>query len=226
LVTLLAWADHLNVAPLKPNRFFEAKAAGRLARVETDKRRTLSFSPFWPGRILSVVTTLLSVVAAAIVVSIDWRVLLLPFGWWSPLLSLAAAVVSFGIVFGRKGAWFGNYLYGIANVKNMAHFAIIIDPEPALILCFFGGPLTYAVAITPLAAWSVPGYLAVAILGPVVLFYSSILGLFARTTRFYLYRPNPYIDMYHDPSSRYWLRTGISKTLIVEPAETNLLSTH
>lgn len=114
------------------------------------------------------------------------------------------------------------------NSEGIAHFSTIIDFDSDFFagILIFVGPLAYAVAITALAAWSVLGYLAAAILGPLALFYCSCLDFFARTTRFYPYRPNLYIDMYDDPLSRHWLQAGVSQTLIVEPAETNLLSTH
>ena len=54
LVTLLAWSDILNARPTKPNRFFEAKSAGRLQEIEADRRRTISFSLLWPARIIHV----------------------------------------------------------------------------------------------------------------------------------------------------------------------------
>ncbi|MGH3941400.1 MAG: NACHT domain-containing protein [Pseudonocardiaceae bacterium] len=238
LVTLLAWAQHLDVAPLKPNRFFEAKRAGRLARVETDKRRTLSVCLFWPGRILSAAGTLLSVAAAAIVVSLDWRVLLLPIGWLSPLLSLAAAAAPFGIIYFLDtrvsslfsyGSWARRYLTIDISSEYTSHFMGYFDDKVDSEIIFWTGlylgPLAYTVAVTPLAAWSVPGYLAAAILGPLVLFWFPILDLFARTSQFYIYRPNPYIDMYDEPSSQHWLQTGVSKPLTVELTETNLLST-
>ena len=67
LVTLLAWADFLDVMPSAPNRFFEAKAVGRLDRIETDLRRTVSFSLCWPARFLSGLE-LIAATAAAIAV--------------------------------------------------------------------------------------------------------------------------------------------------------------
>jgi hypothetical protein len=68
LVTLLAWADYLNVVPTAPNRFFKAKAARRLARVETDRQKTVGFSLFWPARIggsIPIVAALCASVAGA-----------------------------------------------------------------------------------------------------------------------------------------------------------------
>jgi hypothetical protein len=235
VVTLLAWAYFLGVVPAQPNRFFEAKAAGRLDRVETDERRTLSFSLFWPGRILSGGGTLLSVVAAVTVVSTDWHVLLRPFGWWSPLISLAVAAVPFVITLGLsawaggrpEGSWPKVYLTTGADSEDaLAHIFFAASPVSGMVAwcVFVGGPVAYAMAIAPVVAFSLPAYLAMAILGPIILFYLPVLDLCGPNARFYLYRPNRYIDMYDDPRSRNWLRPATVQR-IAEPAEANLLRT-
>lgn len=92
-------------------------------------------------------------------------------------------------------------------------------------LCvFLGGPVAYAMAIAPVASFSLPTYLATAILGPIISFYLPFLNFCERNTRLYLYRPNQYIDMYDDPRSRNWLRPATAQR-IAEPAEANLLRT-
>jgi hypothetical protein len=95
LVTLLGWADYLQVAPTEPNRYFEAKAAGRLNRVEADRRRSLSFVPLSPVRILH---TILILTASAIAISImitNPAQLIRPYGWWTLIAWIGAAIVSF-----------------------------------------------------------------------------------------------------------------------------------
>lgn len=229
LVTLLTWADTVAVAPAQPNRFFEAKAADRLARVERDKRRTLSFSLFWPARILNTAATLLSVGAAIAILIDNWRVLSQPFGWWSPLLSLALVAVSF-FSFTLLSSWAGDqpkdsraYRYfaippdDVAN-DDVAHIATLPRSEAGRWVLLFAGPIAYVIAIAPIAAVSVPGYFTAAIVGPPVLFFWPTLGLCARTTRYYLYRPNPYIDIYDDPQSRHWLTPGPERLPTTEPA--------
>jgi hypothetical protein len=72
---------------------------------------------------------------------------------------------------------------------------------------------------------SLPGYLAVAILGPFILFWLPTFDLFASTTRFYLYRPNLYIDMYEDPRSQYWLVRSSGSPAVVEPIRAEQPST-
>ena len=38
-----------------------------------------------------------------------------------------------------------------------------------------------------------------------VVFYAAALNICARSTRYYLYKPNEYVDVYDDPRSRHWL---------------------
>lgn len=92
LVTLLTWADRLDVAPTDPNRFFQAKAARHLGRIEADRRRTISFSLCWPARIFSGLVLAFAFPAAIIVLVTHPGLLWHPFGWWS-LLLLAGMIV-------------------------------------------------------------------------------------------------------------------------------------
>lgn len=210
LVTLLAWSDKLGVAPAQANRFFEAKAAGRLASVERDERRTVSFSLFWPARIVNAAATVLSVAAVGAVLFYDWHVLLRPFGWWWPLLALAwvsvplfAIVVLVGWAGQRpKDSWAYHHLNAETNNAHIAPESISFGMQAVLVL---SGPLAYATAITPVADSSMPAYLLLAALGPTILFYAPALSLADRANRYHLYRPNPYIDVYDDPRSRHWL---------------------
>lgn len=166
--------------------------------------------------------------------STDWHVLLRPFGWWSALISLAVAVVPFVITLGLtywadarpEDSWPKGRLTVDAGPEGSAHIVAAFFGFGWVVLpcVFFGAPVAYAMAIAPVAAFSLPAYLATAILGPFILFYLPFLDLCGRNTRLYLYRPNPYIDMYDDPRSRNWLRSATAQR-IAEPAEANLLRT-
>lgn len=107
---------------------------------------------------------------------------------------------------------------------DIAHIADSFSSDGMSLCVFLGGSVAYAMAIAPVAAFSLPAYLATATLGPIILFCLPVTDLLARNTRFYLYRPNPYIDMYDDPQSRNWLRPATAQR-ITEPAEANLLPT-
>jgi hypothetical protein len=218
LVTLLAWADYLEVSPAKPNRYFEAKAAGRLGRVETDRRRTISFSLGLPARVLSGLGLLAALTVSTVVLMTDPATLLRPFGWWSPLLSLGAGLAAFGILYGLSSwvdtrptdSWQERFL-DVPSPRESGNLVLrLIFPWPLPVGAptFFGLPILYVVATAPLATATLPGYLAVAVAAPLLLYWLPLLNLAARTTRFYLYRPNEYIDVYDDPRSRHWVGSG------------------
>jgi NACHT domain len=228
LVSLLAWADWLDVVPAQPNRFFQAKMASRLSSVERDKRRTLGFSLFWPARVISAAATLLSVGAAAAILILDWRALLHPFGGWSPIVSLAlvAASVVGAVMFSAwaearpEESWSYRRL-AVSDEKDMAHILAINDSEVWKITAYYAGPVAYVVAITPVAALSIPGYVAVAIIGPAILFVTPIMKFVGNAARYYVYRPSRFIDMYDDPRSQHWLTPGSARAPIAEPVETS-----
>lgn len=221
LVTLLAWAEHLNVMPARPNRFFEAKKAGRLRRLESDRRRTVSFSLFWPARIYTAVGTLLALAGAAAVIATEPRMLLQPVGWWSPLLSVGAAVTSFAIflyisLLGEKfpeASRFRPYLASETPMGVGGHIGEVFARfgtsgevhHGSAFAALLTGPLAFTVAITHVATLPVVTYLSIAVGAPLLLFWFPALDFCARTTRFYLYRPSPYVDAYDDPQSKLWL---------------------
>jgi hypothetical protein len=214
LVTLLAWADHLGVAPARPNRFFQAKAAGFLGRLEADKRHTVSYSLYRTGLILTSVGTALAVLAAVGVLVLDRHALLRPFGWWSPLLWLGTAVVSYALfavllILGEE-AGPDSWLYYLDEEYGPDGGHIRLSPRFSEVGCLLGlaGPIAFSVAVAPLAGRSLPAYLAAAMLGLPLVFWLPATTLFSRRTRFYLYRPNDFIDAYDDPGSAHWLRPG------------------
>ncbi|MGN9906569.1 NACHT domain-containing protein [Phytohabitans sp. LJ34] len=217
LVTLLAWAEYLEVAPDTLNRFYQAKAEGRLARVEVDRSRTVTVSLFWPARVVNAVGAVAALAGTVNVAVFEWRALIRPFGWWSPLLHLAPAVAAFGLAIGiilwgekgREGSW-RRYL-DEADTKVRSGHAVSTAAErfPNAFLIVFVillVPLAYAVAAAPLATWSLTGFLVLATAMPFFVYWVPFLALFSEGTRLHLYRPNPYIDMYDDPRSRHWLR--------------------
>ncbi|GAA4712553.1 NACHT domain-containing protein [Phytohabitans rumicis] len=217
LVTLLAWAEYLKVTPPEPNRFYEARAAGRLGRVERDRARSVSFSLFWPGRVGSVVGSLAALAGTVAVLAIDWRVLVRPFGWWSLLLHIGLAGVAFGVFVAlgtwtdntAKGSWPRRY-FGVPELAESGHWLRVTEgwnlSDVVSIIVFLGAlPLTYAVALAPVASWSLAAHVALATLGPLLLYWLPLMSLCSRAVRFHPYRPNPCIDMYDDPRSRHWL---------------------
>jgi NACHT domain len=213
LVTLLAWAEHLGVQPVEPNRFFKAKGAARLARVEVDKRRTIGFSLFWPARVVSLLAAAGSVVAAGSVLVINWRFVLLPFGWWTAIISLLLEVLSF-VLIALFSAWAerlpkelrtARFVGRYGDVRNCAHFAYPPRSDFFEVASVFGPAAVYAVFVPGLVASGWPSFWFFAFVAPLLLFWCPLLGLFYRDVRIYPYRPNLYIDMYDDPRSRLWL---------------------
>ncbi len=217
LVTLLAWAQNLDVTPAEPNRYFEAKVAGRLDRLEADRGRTVSFSPFRPARIVTGGLSLAVVVAAVVVVFTDPRGLLQPYGWWTLALIIGLALIPTA----SSLLWFiiadrlpadskVKYHFDLSaspslsgHVGDMFLFKSVPDWVTGVIFIIMI-PLATAVCLLPLAGFSVPFYCAFALLG-VFFNWVPLSKAFDRGRRYYLYRPNPYVDVYDDPRSRLWL---------------------
>jgi hypothetical protein len=231
LVTLLAWAEYLKTTPAVTNRYFEAKQADRLTRLERDKRRTISFSLLVPARVISGTATILSFVLAVRLLITNPEALLRPLGWWTTLLSLALGGVAF-LAYGglnmladwqRAPSWIRQFLGGrqetsnghIASTVPNFHSKVLFTSVAALLV--FGGPVSFIVATTPLmASTPIPFYVAVEILGPLICFWLPIVDGFTGQMRYHLYRPNPYVDAYDDPRSRHWLVPSITSSPTTE----------
>lgn len=224
LVTLLAWADHLGVAPVDPNRFFEAKAARRLGRIEADRRHTLSFSLCWPGRIFSGLELAFAFPAATIALVTRPGLLRHPFGWWT-LLLLCGLTIFTGFIYAILDGMLGD----VTEKLQMWHYLAIVSIRkntnyipigrgnclaflskgndslitPFIVLIWLIGPISTIFLITV----SLPGYLVVTI-GGSTLFSLTNVHAFDPDVRYFLYRPNEYVDVYDDPRSRHWLASA------------------
>jgi len=224
LITLLAWADHLGVAPTDPNRFFDAKAAHRLGRIEADRRHTVSFSLCWPARVFSGLVLALALPATITVLITHPGLLRHPFGWWTLLLLIGLASVGI-CMYGVLGAISGEFLknsragryFGVTSSRRDPDFVVgagnclALLPETSddillsftLILIWFITPVCTIFLVTV----SLPVYLVVT-LGGWTLFYLTNIRAFDPDMRYFLYRPNEYVDAYDDPRSRHWLAPG------------------
>jgi hypothetical protein len=97
LVTLLAWAEYLGVEPQRRNRYFEAKAAGDLPRVEGARRRTIVVAPHRPALLFNAALSIAAVAIASVVVASEPGQLLRPFGLWTLLILLGVVMTSYGL---------------------------------------------------------------------------------------------------------------------------------
>lgn len=206
LVTLLAWAEHLGVSVPRPNRFLQAKSAGRLDRVESDRRRTLSFVPFQPARIVSSVMLIAALAVAFAVLTVEpEKQILHPDGWW---------MLWIFFLVGESGIWI--HLIGFTmleafwkdlepldadDVENCGNIAASKFFVSGMLLV---APFAFAVAPVPLLADSLAVYILVSV-GCQALFWATGVKMFTRGRRYYPYRPNPFVDIYDDPRSRHWL---------------------
>jgi hypothetical protein len=212
LVTLLAWAEYVGVAPAGPNRFFQAKAASRLDRVERDRRRTVSFSLFRPARLLSGALLLAALTAAVVVVVTEpQRLLLHPFGWWTVLFFLGVGESPFwlyAIIFSMFPNFLLDYFEPSVAEKDQSRNSgnmVIGGPDWYWIIgTFVAVPFAFTISSAPLLADSLPGYILLS-LGSQVVFWATDIKLCTRGRRNYFYRPNEFVDMYDDPRSRHWL---------------------
>ena len=234
LVTLLAWADYLGVSPTDPNRFFQAKAVQRLYRVEADRRHTISFSLCWPARILSGVEFALAFVIAIIVLVTHPGLLLHPFGWWTLLLMFGVAVGSLMVYMALTEPFkdlpeaslrwrllggggidddIGAFVIGNGNFFALLPAASrsAESPDSPTVVANLA-MLTIPVAAIPMVEISLSSYIAVTS-GALILFFLTNIHAFSSEMRYYIYKPNEYIDMYDDPRSRYWLM-GVNEFLM------------
>jgi hypothetical protein len=214
LVTLLEWAEYLKVAPAELNRFFAAKAANRLRTVEADRRRTISVSLCWPGRVLSGLLLIAAMVTTIVVLATHPGLTLRPFGWWTLALVFGVgavpAVLSYNYAIKSKfesDPWFswdgdndGNALGAVANANEF--FSDMI--EAAVIVTFGVVAASFALAPIPLAGSSLAGYIAVSV-GAQLTFWGTGIKLFDLDQHYYLRRPNEFVDMYDDKASRHWV---------------------
>jgi hypothetical protein len=218
MVTLLAWAEYLQLLPAHLNEFFAAKAAGKLGTVEDDKRRTISVSLCWPARICSALLLIGSIIATIVVLDTHPGLALHPFGGWTVALIVGVGLAPYALffvlseeVFPDAGdeAW-----YGYSRVGSGFALFTLMGSDPRIKNFFDSGFGTFATlgitwsafAIAPiaLATSSLVAYLALS-LGAQVLYWATGLNLFNSSRHYYLYRPNEYVDMYEDPKSRHWI---------------------
>jgi hypothetical protein len=228
-VTLLAWADYLDAAPTPLNRYFEAKAAGELDRVEAARRRIITITPYRSGLVFTTLLLLTAVTVVVVEVAHGPRHLIWPYGGWTALLVVGIPVIAFlgyiGICTLFEDRLPGNWK-DFTTTRNSndpcGHISLYIINKrtknvPALIMGSLGLAsfallvIALAVAPLPLVSWSLIAYLAVAVVVGILNFIPFSDG-FSQGNRFYLYRPSPYIDVYDDPRSQHWIIAGSQST--------------
>jgi hypothetical protein len=224
LVTLLAWAHYLGVSPEPANRFFQAKAAERLARVESDRQRTIAFSLGWPTRIVTGLLALAVIGVTITVLAARPGLLLHPFGWWTLALIGGVAATPVGLMIGWAFASENNdsvpWLIKIPEgededaVGNLLVYLWVLEDQDLPISGLFGilvFPFCFAIAPIALARDDLTAYLIVA-LAAQTFNWLTTMNLFGLRKRYYLYQPNEFVDMYNDPKSRHWLVPARSGT--------------
>jgi hypothetical protein len=205
LVTLLSWAEYLNLTPPPDNRFLAAKTAGRLERLEADRRRTISFSPCWPARIISGTEFIGAITFQLLLILMPALRSLRPYNASNYWLELAGTAVT-GIVFTiasvmlKTGEHDGNFIYWITLKSDPK-----APPRGWFTRFMAWVAMTFcAVAAIPLAAESLV-YFGITVIAIQGVFFATGLSYFSSGRRYYLYRPNEFVDAYDDPRSRPWL---------------------
>jgi hypothetical protein len=202
------------VLPGNLNRFFAAKAAGKLAAVEDARLRTVKFSLCWPARIVSGALQLVALGFSVWVLATGPGLLLHPFGWFSLLVGLGAAVAGAGTFLLYVVIYDSIDVSAFWNIEGdgnavVEFFAYCTDdlgfPEQLAVACLFSlVPLSCAIAAAPLLQHSLGLYFAIALLGQLLL-WATALNVFDSSEVYYLSRPSGFIDMYEDPWSGHWL---------------------
>jgi hypothetical protein len=209
------------VTPANQNRFFQAKAAGRLTRVEIDRKRTISFSPFWLARITSAIQLFGGIIAVAAISAITPRLFLRPFGWWNLLLYSGIPIIAFAAIAvigviadeaSRESQFakaFGSSSKGkdsgsIIDYMDKSRMLRWIHEWIAFAFAFALVPVMDVMSVIRLATISLPGYILLAFVIAMAWFVAFLDGC-DRGQLFYLHKPNEYVDVYDDPRSRHWL---------------------
>ncbi|GAA4447092.1 NACHT domain-containing protein [Phytohabitans houttuyneae] len=239
IVTLLAWAEELEVVPEEPtNRFFEAKEAGMLGRIEQDRRWTLSIAPFRPVRFLFLTVLGAALLAGAYNVVTDPGLLTRAHGWWTPALALVPAAVAVSVAFALSAFGYSRTAFRVKKTGVAALCLVYVSPRsvhresppPNNMLTYvnFNGVdydgevwfdrdtmltwlfgvlvgLPYVLAALPLMDDSLVAFLIGTTALVWVAFWLPATRLFNRSRRFYLRKPNPFVDVYEDARSRHWL---------------------
>jgi NACHT domain len=215
LVTLLAWAEYLQMDLGPVNRFCAAKAAGRLARVEADKRRTISLDAFRVARLVSG----LELAAGAVAFIIFLLMFFLARHSNQPANHNAIWIIPYLAIFAISAAfiiWQGSANGGNAAIhysrnvniniylRSGAPMRITETSLSGAILAIFGAFLIGFISEN--SSLPLPGLIIQFALQ--LTFAATSLNVFSEGRRYYLYRPNEYVDMYDDPRSRHWLVPG------------------
>jgi hypothetical protein len=223
MVTLLAWAEYLQVKPRRRTRFFEAKQAepGAFNSIESSLRKTLRVRPFWPARITSAVAPLTCLTAIVIQLRINSHVYLQPFGGWSIILFASPALIGIGL------ALLSDYISNSSRLGKLIELSYdnrtgsvtfqlsdavddwISKPKALGRLCFYATVFCpsalYGFALAPIATTSVLYFLVLSVAAVVVCWFVPMMRICDPDSTLYLYRPNPYVDVYQEPTSRHWL---------------------
>ncbi len=305
LPALLVIADRLSAVQTQPNRFFQAKGAGVLAKIERARRGSISFVPYRTARIVYVTAWLTAFVLAAFFMISDWQ---RP-NWGTVGLWLGPLVCSFIVAatLGTIGPRFGMTDFRTADIKGpnvdlfhtkpsrsaivpgstigggigvylVLRFVSRVGADDltryfwaaiVVVLCIVGGAIVgrflyfaagyvtvaslgrygnqagvanplpmwftrranpdrsrllrgnllaapyavvYILALAPLENVSFWIFFSATTITILIFFWLPATKYFERDRRFYLRRPNEYVDIYDDPRSRHWvIRTATAR---------------
>ncbi|MBV1849967.1 NACHT domain-containing protein [Catellatospora tritici] len=217
LVTLLAAADVLSVAPPPRNRFLSARMSSRsmFARIEADRSRTIEFTPYRSVKMIAgTALTIAGVVTCAYLIFGIPSLLggAAPDEPLSPALLFVPLVLNLLILVYAPADWSSERRpMGAHPLSWIVERTRSADGEATMVsgfLFFFlvGVPaVIYPLAMYPLLDVSVALYVAAAV---AVTFFFHCMALYAwceEGRSYYVRRPNPYVDVYDDPASSLWL---------------------
>ena len=215
MVTLLSWAEYLELTPVQLNRFFEAKAARSLSRLETDRRWAVSHS-LWPfgrtlssliyyGGLIALVISIASQAAqpSAYSTAADWggAIALIAFAF-APLMLyfLITSTASEGSLLSAAPAEITGNLprYLQSRLVSISH-PVPVSSRGAILaaLAFCGIALAFPTD---------SGFVRVMVVFCCgILYWMTDMTIFSRDRHYYIYTPSEFVDVYDDPRSRHWL---------------------
>lgn len=224
LVTLLAWAEMLEVMPGRRNLFLEAKVAGPqfFTNLERDNRRTIRVSWRLLHAVLSALVPTVAMANTIWIATTRPQSFLDPYGWWNVLLF--ATPVTLGTLLAYLCTWVPSDPEVTDNLGHSGHWLErIISKLPgsldAPLWIIAAGvliPGAISLSLCDLLQHSTKNFLIVATGGVLFGYLFFFTDAFRDGIVWTLNKRNKFVDAYTDPASAHWLRRRTAEPVQAE----------